>query len=159
MININDELEKIEKAKFFSNMGLFDLHDQNVILIENVEKVFINPSDIEFKGTYKNTEWLPTSLTQDDPFYKKQDNPKDLIEIRMKINKAVMNSTKELDKSKFISRPHDFHQAARNAICYAFRQYMSEKYFNLGNKWEKIVDIYYAGHWPVGISKEKIIVI
>ncbi|EQB97950.1 hypothetical protein B738_27927 [Photorhabdus temperata subsp. temperata M1021] len=140
-------------------MGLFDLRDEKIILIENVEKVFINPSDIEFQGYYKNTEWLPTSPTQEDPFYKKQDNPKDLIDIRMKINKAVMNATKGLDKSKFISKPHDFHLAAQNAICYAFRQYMTEKYLNLGNQWESIVNIYYAGHWPVGIFKEKVIVI
>ncbi|MBS9430889.1 hypothetical protein [Photorhabdus akhurstii] len=159
MVDTNEELEKIEKANFFSNMGLFDLHDEKIILIENVEKVFINPSDIEFQGYYKNTEWLPTSPTQEDPFYNKQDNPKDLIEIRMKINKAVMNATKGLDKSKFISKPHDFHQAARNAICYAFRQYMTEKYFNLGSQWESIVNIYYSGHWPVGISKERVIVI
>ncbi|PHM66254.1 hypothetical protein [Xenorhabdus sp. KJ12.1] len=159
MIDINVELEKIVKANFFANMGLFDLHDENVILIENVEKVFINPSDFEFKGYYKNTEWLPTSPTQEDPFYKKQDSTKNLLEIRMKINKAVMNATKEIDKSKFISKPHDFHQAARNAICYAFRQYVTENFFNLGNKWESIVNIYYAGHWPVGISKEKVIVI
>ncbi|CDH07374.1 hypothetical protein [Xenorhabdus bovienii] len=159
MIDINEELEKINKAKFFSNMGLFDFYDENVIFIENVEKVFVTPSDNEFKGYYKNTEWLPTSPTQDDPFYEKQNNPKDLIEIRMKINKAVMDATKELDKSKFISKPHNFHHAARNAICYAFRQYISEKYLDLGSKWEEIVKIYYAGHWPVGISKEKLIVI
>ncbi|MCC8423228.1 hypothetical protein QPK14_25695 [Photorhabdus temperata subsp. temperata] len=159
MIDINEELGQIKKTSFFSNMGLSDLQDEDVILIESVEKVFINPSDIEFKGYYKNTEWLPTSPTQEDPFYKKQDSPKDLVEIRVKINKAVMSMTKELAKGKFISGPHDFNQVARNAICYAFRQYISEKYLNLGNKWERIVKIYYAGHWPVGISKEKIIVI
>ncbi|WP_275385445.1 hypothetical protein [Xenorhabdus bovienii] len=42
MIDINEELEKINKAKFFSNMGLFNFYD------ENVEKAFIIHSDNEF---------------------------------------------------------------------------------------------------------------
>ncbi len=34
-----------------------------------------------------------------------------------------------------------------------------KKYLNLGNRWGDVVRIYYAGHWPVGFSKEKIIAI
>lgn len=159
MFDINEELKLISNADFFANMGKNDILHKDIIFIENVENVFVSPSEIEFKGFYRKTEWLPTSLTQDDPFYKKQDNPKELVDMRIKISKAVMDKTKNLDRNNFISKPHDFKQAARNAIAYAFRQYLTEKYFNLGNNWERIVKIYYKGHWPVGIAKEKIIII
>ncbi|MCG8708031.1 hypothetical protein JHU04_001232 [Brenneria sp. 4F2] len=74
MVDINEEIKKIEAANFFSKMGANDLHGGDVILIENVRKVFIEPLDADFKGSYKKIEWLPTSPTQDDPFYKKQVN-------------------------------------------------------------------------------------
>ncbi|HCT3783799.1 hypothetical protein I4607_11355 [Proteus mirabilis] len=159
MFDINEELKVINNTNFFVKMGINDIQNENIIFIENVEKVFINPSEIEFRGFYRKTEWLPTSPTQDDPFYIKQDNPKELIDMRMKINKAIMDKTKNLDTNNFISKPHDFKKAARNAISYAYRQYVTEKYFRLGNNWERIVKIYYKGHWPVGVAEEKIIVI
>ncbi|KAA3667032.1 hypothetical protein [Pectobacterium carotovorum] len=159
MVDITEEIKKIEAANFFSLMGVNNLHEGDVILIENVRKVFIEPSDADFKGLYKKTEWLPTSPTQDDPFYKKQVNPKDLIELRKEINKYVITATRELNKDNFISSPHDFSVAARNAICFSFRQLITERFFSLGNRWERITDIYYSGHWPVGFTKERYIVI
>ncbi|POD90534.1 hypothetical protein BV924_22420 [Pectobacterium odoriferum] len=159
MVDLNEEIKKIKAASFFSQMGVNNLHEGDVILIENVRKVFIEPSDTDFKGFYKKTEWLPSSPTQDDPFYKKQVNPKDLVELRKEINKYVMTATRELNKANFSSSPHDFSVTARNAICFAFRQLITERYFSLGNRWERITDIYYSGHWPVGFTKEKYIVI
>ncbi|MFC0228471.1 hypothetical protein [Serratia aquatilis] len=159
MIKINVILEKIEKSSFFYNMGFSDIESENIILIKDVDRVFVNPSDIDFKGLYENVEWLPTSATQEDPFYKTQKNTKELTELRIKANKAVMSATRNLPRDKFICGPHDFSQAARNGICFSFRQYISERYLNLGNKWETIINIYYIGHWPVGYAKEKIIVI
>lgn len=159
MIDINNVLKEIEKANLFLNMGVPDIKNENIILVKDVEKVFINPSDADFNGLYASTEWLPTSPTQDDPFYKRQTISKELAELRIKVNKAVLNATKGLPKDNFLFSPHDFSQAAKNGICFAFRQYVTEKYLNLGNRWEDVVRIYYAGHWPVGFSKEKIIAI
>lgn len=159
MKSFDEILNEIEKASFFSSMGVPDIQDENVILIEGVCKVFVHPSDIDFKGYYAGTEWLPTSPTQDDPFYKKINNPKDIVDLRIKINKAIMNSIKEVSKDNFICAPHDFSLAAKNGICFAFRQYVSEHYLGLGNRWEEIVNLYYSGHWPVGYAKEKIIAI
>lgn len=159
MVDINEEIKKIENASFFEKMGVDNLHEGDVILIENVRKVFIEPSDDDFKGLYKKTEWLPTSSTQDDPFYEKQVSPKELIELRKEINKRIISSTRDLDQGRFISSPHDFSVSARNTICFSFRQLITERHFSLGNRWERITDIYYSGHWPVGFTKEKYIVI
>ncbi|MBD2800047.1 hypothetical protein ID854_06135 [Xenorhabdus sp. M] len=159
MIDINKELEKISETNFFSKMGLADIHDGNIIVIKNVEKAFIKPSNEVFNGYYKNTEWLPISHSQEDPFYGNIQNSKQLIEIRLKISKAIMCATKALNESRLKSGAYDFNHAARNSISYAFRQYISEKYLNLGDKWEKIIKIYYSGHWPIGFYNEKIIII
>lgn len=159
MIDITEEIIKISEARFFSKMGLPDLHDDHFIAVGNVRKAFVEPTEIDFKGLYKQTVWLPTSPTQDDPFYKKYNNPKDIIALRKVITKHVMNATKEVNKEPFISSPHDFSTAARNAIFFAFRQLITERYFSLGDKWETIVALYYSGHWPVGYAKDNIIVI
>lgn len=153
-------LQRIDNSCFFSRMGLPDVLDSRVILIENVEKVFVNPTGAEFKGYYDSVEWLPTSMTQEDPFYKvKEVLPKELTGLRIRVNKAVMNATKGLSKDKFNYGPHDFSLAARNGICFCFREYVSEQYLHLGNKWEEVVGIYFSGHWPVGIAKDKIVTI
>jgi hypothetical protein len=77
----------------------------------------------------------------------------------MKVSKAVMAATKNIDKSKFICVSHDFSLAARNGVCFAFRQYVSESYYGLGDRWAAIIKLYYSGHWPVGFFNKKIIVI
>lgn len=159
MIDINKEIEKISSARFFSCMGLHDIDEDHVIHVDDVKKIFIEPTEFHFNGLYKDMKWLPTSPTQNDPFYKKCDNPKDLIELRIQISKHVMDSIKNFNKEIFISPPHDFSSAARNAIGFAFRQLITERYFGLGCKWQMVVSIYYAGHWPVGYTNDKFIVI
>ncbi|WP_237150644.1 MULTISPECIES: hypothetical protein [unclassified Pseudomonas] len=159
MIDIDEELIKIERGDFFSNMGTAGLTDSALIYIGDVRKVFVEPSMSEFEGYYDDVEWLPTSPTQPDPFYNLPKPPSDLVAMRMKVNKAVMAATKNLDKNKFTCVPHDFSLAARNGVCFVFRQYVSEEYYGLGDKWVKIVEVYYKGHWPVGFCKNKLVVI
>ncbi|MDU8432521.1 hypothetical protein RYA99_25090 [Pseudomonas syringae pv. actinidifoliorum] len=158
-MNIDAELKRIEESSFFSKMGVSLPAEEHIICIENVRKVFLEPSELEFKGCYEEVEWLPTSPTQDDPFYKLPKPPKELIELRLKLNKSVMAATRNLEREIFLSGPNDFSVAARNGICFAFRQYVSECYYNLGDQWKEIVEIYYKGHWPVGFTKDKLIVI
>lgn len=101
MVDINEEIKKIKNANFFEKMGVDNIHENDVILIGSVRKVFIEPSNDDFKGLYKETEWLPTSPTQNDPFYEKQVSPKELIELRKEINKCIIIATRELDKGLF----------------------------------------------------------
>lgn len=159
MINIDSELTRIKWANFFSNMGLSDIEGNSIILIENVKKVFVEPCYTDFNGYYNDIKWLPTSMTQEDPFYGEISSPKELVDGRIKMNKAVINALRTVSKDRFIFGSDDFSLAAKNAVCFAFRQYVSEKYFNLGNNWAEIIEIYYSGHWPVGYAKEKIIII
>ncbi|WP_256578012.1 hypothetical protein [Pseudomonas sp. Irchel s3h17] len=159
MIDIDEELIKIEKCDFFSRMGVGETEDNALIYIGGVREVFVDPSMSEFEGYYDDVEWLPTSPTQSDPFYNLKNPPSDLVAMRMKVSKAVMGAAKSIDKNKFICAPHDFSLAARSGVCFAFRQYVSEEYYALGDRWAKIVSLYYKGHWPVGFCKNKLIVI
>ncbi|WP_223542552.1 hypothetical protein [Pseudomonas sp. BF-RE-26] len=159
MIDIDKECKKIEGFEFFSSMGSVGSKDNDFLYIESVRKVFLEPSESEFDGCYEGVEWLPTSPAQPDPFYDIPKPPSDLVAMRMKVNKAVMAVAKTIDKNKFICTPHDFNLAARNAVCFAFRQYVSESYYGLGDRWLAIIKLYYSGRWPVGLVKDKIVVI
>jgi hypothetical protein len=159
MFNVDIELEKICSSDFFSKMGVKNNNSQGFIYVPSVEAAFVAPSDADFIGKYNEVEWLPTAPTQDDPFYKFPKFPKELADIRLRINKAVMAATRGLDKSLFKSGPHDFSIAARNGICYAFRQYAAEQYFSIGGSWELIVDMYYSGRWPVGYYQNGLVLI
>lgn len=150
---------QIEQTSFFSNLGKRDIDDPTLIFIASVEAVFVSPSDQDFQGLYQASHWLPTSLAEDDPWYPRQETPKALSEQRMALNKAVMTATRTIDKAPFICRPHDFSEAARGGAAYAFRQYATEQYFNLGNHWRQVIELYLAGHWPVGHAPGRLIVI
>lgn len=59
----------------------------------------------------------------------------------MRINKAVMAATRNVDPARFVVDQHDFSTAACGGICFAFRQYVSEGHYGLGEKWKQVVDI------------------
>lgn len=148
----NEIQGKISITPFFSNMGKVSVDDNKIIYFQSIQTCF---------ESSLNVEWLPTSPTQDDPFYIKQEYPKDLVEMRLVVSKAVIESLKAfpVPDSQFQYDAHNFKIAARNAICYAFRQYLTEKYFNYGDNWERIIQIYYQGHFPIGFYKKKLVVI
>ncbi|EAA9322491.1 hypothetical protein RIU81_24320 [Salmonella enterica subsp. enterica serovar Gatineau] len=161
MLDLNKEIECIESTSFFSKMGVNDIFDDSIIPVENVGIAFCDLMSVndDFQKNYKKIEWLPTTATQEDPFYSKRDMPKELIEMRSKINKLILSKTRDMPVEVFVSSPHNFSKAARDAVCFAFRQYLYESYFDLGNSWARIVAIYHKGHWPIGYVKEKIVII
>lgn len=159
MLDIEKLIDDIARTEFFSNMG--KAHDvaEGVIYIERVFRVFIEPLESDFAGGYKDLEWLPTTPTQDDPFSSFPKPPKELVDARLKVSKAVMQSVKGVARDKFVTGAHDFSLAARNAACFAFRQYVSEDYYGGGGVWSKIVELYFSGRWPVGYARDRLIVI
>lgn len=158
-MNIDAELQRIASTPFFNNMGGAFPGADALIRIESVRKAFVEPAAADFKGRYGSVEWLPTSPTQDDPFYNMPKPSADLTALRMQVNKAVMAATRSLDPTLFVVDQHDFSNAARGGICFAFRQYVSERHHGLGDKWRQVVDIYYAGHWPIGVAAGKLVLV
>lgn len=70
--------------------------------------------------------------------------------------KVLMNIDTELQR---IASTAFFSNPACGGICFAFRQYVSETHDGLGDKWKQVVDIYYAGHWPIGVAAGKLVLI
>lgn len=99
MIFFDEVQHKIQSTAFFSNMGKAALQADNVILFSGLESLLL--SELDFI-------WLPTSPTQDDPFYTKQTLPKALIEQRIKITRCVMDSVKNIPCTPFQYNAHDF---------------------------------------------------
>lgn len=159
MQDIESLIKRIATTDFFSRMGCDPDPVDGVIYIRDVLKVFIEPEDSYFQGCYKNLEWLPTSPSQDDPFNSFPKPPKELVDWRISVSKAVMQSIKGSSKDKFITGAHDFSLAARNGACFAFRQYVSESYYRAPGTWSKVVELYLSGRWPAGYSGRKLIAI
>lgn len=159
MYDIHSELDRIKNTCFFDKMGNDDLYQDNILFVSNVKCAFINFSNTVFADCYNDVTWLPSSPSEHDPFYGKRQSTSELFTQRKKINQAILVATRHMDKASFICSPHDFSEAARKAICFAFRQRVTEKYFQLGDHWEQICEIYYSGHWPVATLKGKYIVI
>ncbi|WP_027706147.1 hypothetical protein [Zymobacter palmae] len=158
-MNIDNEIRNIECAQFFSNMGCDDICLESIIFVGNVRDVFVEPYKLVEQGVYDNVTWLPSSFTQNDPFYNDMDRHDELITWRKKLNLAISRATRDIDKKIFICPPHDFYSVAKAAIRFAFRQLADEEFYSLGRKWREVTDIYYSGHWPVGFTRDKYIVI
>ena len=158
-MNIDTELQRIASTPFFSKLGCPFPGDAALIRIESLRKAFVEPVADEFKGRYGSVEWLPTSPTQDDPFHDMPKPSAELAALRMQVHKAVMAATRHLDKNLFVVDQHDFSNAARGGICFAFRQHVSESHHGLGDKWKQVVDVYYAGHWPIAMAGGKLVLV
>ena len=158
-MNIDAELQRIASTPFFSKLGCAFPGDDALIRIESLRKAFVEPVAADFKGRYGAVDWLPTSPTQDDPFHDMPKPSADLVALRMQVNHAVMAATRQLDKHLFVVDQHDFSNAARGGICFAFRQYVSESHHGLGHMWKQVVDIYCAGHWPIGVAAGKLVLV
>jgi hypothetical protein len=158
-MNIDAELQRIASTPFFSKLGRAFPGGDALICIDSLRNAFVEPVAADFEGRYGSVAWLPTSPTQDDPFYDMPKPSTDLAALRMQINKAVMAATRNLDPTLFVVDQHDFSNAARGGICFAFRQYVSESQHGLGDRWKQVVDIYYAGHWPIGVAAGKLVLV
>ncbi|MDM1246259.1 hypothetical protein HX005_02450 [Acinetobacter sp. R933-2] len=160
MFHITEEILKIQNTHFFKNMGHANFTDQSIVFIKNIESAFIYPQESDFKNIYHQVKWLPTSLSETDPFYTMTQRPPELIIIlRKQITQALMQSIRTVDPQLFKYDQYDFQYAAKNALCFAFRQALIEKYYGLGQHWEKITELYYLGHWVIGYTTDQYIVI
>lgn len=160
MFNITEEVLKIQNTNFFKNMGHADLIDPSIVFIKNIESAFIHPQESDFKNIYHQVKWLPTSLSEPDPFYTlTQKLPESIIILRKQMTQTLMQSVRTIDPQLFKYDQYDFQYAAKNALYFAFRQAVVEKYFGLGQRWEKIIQLYYLGHWVIGYTADQYIVI
>ncbi|WP_312352224.1 hypothetical protein [Pseudomonas sp.] len=159
MFDVDELIYEVGRTEFFSKLGCATDLKSGVIYVESIFKVFVEPVESDFEGCYKDLEWLPTSPTQQDPFNVFPKPRKELVDSRLRVSKAVMQSIKSVPKYKFVCGSHDFSIAARNAACFAFRQYVSESYYGDKCVWSKVIDLYFSGRWPVGYSRDRIIAI
>ncbi|WP_122702242.1 hypothetical protein [Pseudomonas sp. Leaf127] len=152
-------LAEIEKSHFFSAMGKRTAQADDLIYVDTLREVFTAPTAASLKDGYPHVEWLPTSPTQHDPFYRLDTPDAALVERRLTVTRAVMKAMKNVDRRAFIVDQHDFSLAAKNAIGFAFRQHVTERHSGLGHRWERVVAVYCLGHWPVGYAGDKLIVV
>jgi len=106
-MNWDDEIERLIKSDFFFKMGENEQID-HVIFIKNVNEAFINPTEEAFAGMYKEVQWLPSALTDADPFYKNIQIPENLLPYRKEIVQFFLKEHRNLNKKLFSFGPYDF---------------------------------------------------
>ena len=94
----------------------------HIIFIKDVDEAFINHRKEAFENLYEKMAWLPSSLSDKDPFYGDLKVPEELVEYRKRVSQIVFQKMREMDKSLFVSGGHDFSNVAKMGMAFAFRQ-------------------------------------
>lgn len=169
MMDLKHELERIAGIAFFASLGQMSTEELAALIsypaspflynvqLPDVREAFVEPGLPEWMKLQQKIRWLPSSSTEPDPFYPASSQAPELLELRKQINQAVLRQTRSARPDTLICRPHDFTTAARQAAAYAYRQYVMERYYDLGSRWQTMIRLYEAGHWPIGYSKDTLV--
>ncbi|WP_046225662.1 hypothetical protein [Paenibacillus dauci] len=168
MIHLHQELERISEVAFFSSLGQPlaeefaaklqpELPFLHYMQLPDVQETFVQPTLPEWIKLQSAVRWLPSSPTEPDPFYPAMSADPQLLDIRKQIYQAVLRQTRTARPDTLKCRPHDFTTAARQAAGYAYRQYAMERYYDLGSSWQRVIQLYEAGHWPAGYAKDTLV--
>ncbi|MFJ4068642.1 hypothetical protein ACIPW4_25590 [Pseudomonas sp. NPDC089996] len=104
---IDKFIHDIAQARFFCAMGEPGAVTDGVVYVESVSRIFVAPHDQEALDRLENLVWLPTSPTQEDPFNQFPTFTKELTDLQLKVNKAVMQSIKQAPSASLIAGAHD----------------------------------------------------
>ncbi len=149
----------IKNANFFSKAGVFENLGDDVVVIENLEKAFLEQNDDDFLGLVHEMTLLPSSINEIDVFYGNINISKELKGKRVELSKLVFQKNSLLDKKMFLVQNHDFSHVFKHSSAYAFRAWLSERYLGLGNHWERVANLYLKGHFPFAFCGKKIFVV
>lgn len=151
---------KLSKIKWFSASGNF--HEvvgrkpiRNLAAWDN--DVFSKSIDAYHADIAAKMDWLPTSKDQVDPF--NEDQLRNRLKEKggeasgkvLEFCKIAMKSLRNVDRSKFISGPHDYSEAAIGGALYCSRMAVIEVVLEQPAIWNEIFDLYYVGYWPCGL--------
>ena len=125
-MNIDIEMDKIAQADFFSKIGVKEFLGADIILLKDVEQAFVNPTQNAFAGMYKAVKWLPSALTDTDPFYKNIQIPENLLPYRKEIVQFFLKKHRNLKKNCFHSDRMTLQKSQRKQLLLL-----------LGNIWSK----------------------
>jgi hypothetical protein len=105
-------------------------------------------------------DWLPTSRDQDDPF----DGParsKDSKDFEQAVYKATLKSLRKMGRSipMLKNGPHDYTEAFRSAVLFAFKMAAREIALNNSGKWVEVSNLYMQGKWPCGLDTNGVLVV
>ncbi|CZF86826.1 hypothetical protein [Grimontia marina] len=160
-------ITKIDNTSWFTKSGSYCSSGNN-IGIQNLRawdnSTFEDSLSPELKKIASSMDWLPSSRDQKDPFHG-QELTKRVAAIeggKTKVMAAYKAASKKLsgyDKSKFVSGPHDYSIAAKNAALYCVRMAAMECLSDSQGIWVEVFKVYSQGFWPCGVLPDKKLVV
>lgn len=113
-------------------------------------------------------DWLPTTRDQEDPIYGKSlegraralGRDEEVRRESLEVYKVALTSLRNMRPHPFLKvGPHDFSNAAKGAAAFAARRAATELIVSEPGFWCRAVALYALGHWPLGILRDKTIVV
>lgn len=160
-------IKQIETTSWFSNSGSYRSSGSTIgipSLSAWDNSAFEESLSAEMKKIASSMDWLPSSRDQKDPFYGQELTQK-IAAIeggKTKVMAAYKAASKKLsnyDKSKFVSGPHDYSNAAKNAALYCVRMAAIECLSDSQGIWVEIFKVYAQGYWPCGLLPDNKLVV
>jgi len=145
-------LQRIADTSYFSRMGLPIPLTAGVCVASSLAEAMEVIEDGAF-------DWMPSSQEDVDPFHGPQATPVELLQPRRQLNRALMRALSAHAHDSLRVAPHDFHVVARNAAMYGYRHWILERHLGLPPHWQRVIDWYERGHWPVGHAPGQLLVV
>lgn len=173
MITVEELKALISSTDWFSRVGEPDFAGQaDFIQLPNLEQwrsvtgmLANEPVPSLFD---EGMERLPTGRDEDDPIYGNslKDKTKALGKERafahqtMEVYKITLKALHPFHGHTLLKvGPHDFTEGARGAALYAARQTAYELLLGEPGFWCRALEVFHAGHWPLGFMPDRRIVV
>ena len=160
MVKSIEELKiVVNETNWFSAVGLVE-HVDGGIILKNIHGPW-HEGDAEMEIA-DNVIWLPQYPHDDDPFHKvslmnlckEQGKEKKVKELRLELNKMVLESLRVANLSPLQTEWSDSSIAAKRCAAHAFRSALTELVIGVDKRWCKVVNYYKMGLWPWGYLPE-----
>lgn len=172
-MTLDDLRSLILTTSWFSRVGEPDYEGQtDYVRLSNMDDwknvTGLLPNEPVPQMIEEGMDWLPTQRDQDDPIHgrsleqraetlgKKQEFAQQSLEV-YKTTRAALRKYEGHPALKV--GPHDFTETARGAAIFAVRRAAYEILLGEPGFWCRVMEIYFAGHWPCGILPNKQIVV
>ncbi|MFN3653267.1 MAG: hypothetical protein ACK47B_27105 [Armatimonadota bacterium] len=152
---IDDLKRLIEEGNWFSRLGTWPGGEGTIALAELAQLDALQEEDYD---------WLPTSVTEDDPFHdgsviepaRAAVGHDEFRAISAELHRLTLRHTRGLDtwNARLTIEDHYLANAARGGALYATRHAAAEILAGNPGPWWRIILIYGCGHWPCAFRPE-----
>jgi hypothetical protein len=170
----------VQSARWFSNLGhavplagiiaVTDVEQWKAYSYGHARAEFGLPEQEDALDVFpfRDMEWLPTTQEQADPIHgshlttlaREQGSEEEFRAARLDVFRLAQRSLREVPTSPLLKLEHaDYSEAARGAALFACRMAASEVVVKQSGFWCAVIPLYHQGHWVMGITPGRDLVV